>query len=439
MPVDPSLQRKVDSMSAEAEKLRAQHQATQSAQSDKLKNDLEMLKNKKEQMLDAEKKRRENLAAQKEETTFDATELVEAMLLGEKAATGGFDYEKQINDTLKAAGKADPDAGTAGSSADAPDAKFTHNGEEHNLEIKQNSKAMYGQIELKHDGKSWDISERSKKKYPETHKAIADSGFLKKINKQWDKPTGDYDEDLKMGNVYHDHPNADPIKAHYGKDRKTNYIQIGGGHGFYHTGNDAANLGSPELQGKTQFRARMKYRGTDKKTGQKKYGALIVMGLKDAEKSHHNLDNPTQKEWIEDIMNGHQLIETALNPKDPHGDYKAKKKTLQGLSMNKDVDQKAVQQRTLDLEKEYSKYKTNESALIESAFNDGFYAGETAAPLKVPFEKGTEQYNQFVDGYYRGNSSRVVRQTNEQAPVAPSVGVHRIAVTVSDPDPSYGY
>jgi hypothetical protein len=102
------------------------------------------------------------------------------------------------------------------------------------------------------------------------------------------------------------------------------------------------------------------------------------MGLKDAEKSHHNLDNPTQKEWIEDIMNGHQLS--------------------------------------------------------ESAFNDGFYAGETAAPLQIPFEKGTEEYNQFVDGYYRGNSSRVVRQTNEQAPVAPSVGVHRIAVTVSDPD-----
>lgn len=372
-------------MSTEAEKLRAQHLATQTAQSDKLKNDLEMLKNKKEQMLDADKKRKENLAAQKEELeVFDATELVECMLLGEKAATGGFDYEKKVNDTLKSMGKADKDSTTAGSSADAPDAKFNHNGKTHHLEIKQNSKAMFGQIELHHNGKEWDVSERSKKKYPETHKAIHDSGFLKKVNKQWDKPTGDYDEDLKKGNVYHDHPNADPIKAHYGKDRKTDYIQIGG-HGFYHTGKDAAKLGSPELEGKTQFRARMKYRGTDKKTGKKKYGALVVMSLKDAQKSHHDLDAPTQKEWIEDIMNGHQLVETALNPKDPHGDYKAKKKTLLDLSTNKHVDQKAVQQRTLDLEKEYDQY-------------------------------------------------RHVRTNESHAPEAPSIGVHRIGVTVSDPE-----
>jgi hypothetical protein len=382
MPADPSVQRKIDSLSTEAEKLRAQHQATQSAQSDKLKNDLEMLKNKKEQMLDADKKRRENHAAQSEEVeVYDATALVEAMLLGEKAATGGFDYEKQINDRLKKMGKADPDSGTAGSSADAPDAKFTHNGKEHNLEIKQNSKAMYGQIELKHDGKGWDISERSKKKYPETHKAIAASGFLKKINKQWAEPTGDYDEDLKMGNVYHDHPDAEPIKAHYGKDRKTDYIQIGGGHGFYHTGNDAAKLGSPELEGKTQFRARMKYRGTDKKTGKKKYGALIVMGLKDAEKSHHNLDEPTQKEWIEDIMYGHQLAESS------------------------------------------------------ECMKHGFEAGETGAPLNNPYEKDSKEYTEYQDGYYRGDAARRNRSAlSEQAPIAPAPGVHRIAVTVSDPD-----
>lgn len=49
--------------------------------------------------------------------------------------------------------------------------------------------------------------------------------------------------------------------------------------------------------------------------------------------------------------------ESALNPKDPHGDYKEKSKALHDLSMNKDVDQKAVTQRKLDLDKEYSKLK----------------------------------------------------------------------------------
>ena len=49
--------------------------------------------------------------------------------------------------------------------------------------------------------------------------------------------------------------------------------------------------------------------------------------------------------------------ETVLNPKDPHGDYIEKSKTLHKLSMNKGVDQKHVQQRKLDLNKEYEKYR----------------------------------------------------------------------------------
>ena len=49
--------------------------------------------------------------------------------------------------------------------------------------------------------------------------------------------------------------------------------------------------------------------------------------------------------------------ESVLNPANPHDDYKEKSKNLQDLSRNKDVDQKAVQQRRLDLDKEYSKHK----------------------------------------------------------------------------------
>lgn len=213
-----------------------------------------------------------------------------AKSLEEAVGQGGRDYEVKVNDKLKKHGKTEKDATTAGSSADAPDATFTHNGVKHKLEIKADHKAMFGQIELKHDKeKGWDLSAKSKAKYPATAEAIYATGMIKKINSQWKNPTGDYDEDLKMGNVYHNHPDAEPIKAHYGTDRGTDYIQIGGGHGFYHTGKDAAGLGSPELEGKTQLRARMKYRGTDK-TGKKKYGALIVMSLKDADKSHHDLD-----------------------------------------------------------------------------------------------------------------------------------------------------
>ena len=217
--------------------------------------------------------------------------------LFEAIGQGGRDYEDVINTRLKKYGKARPDATTAGSSADAPDASFLHRNKEHNLEIKADKGAMFGQMELHHNGKEWDASEKSKKKYPETYNAVKKSGFFKTLNSQWKKPSGNYEKDLKMGNVYHEHPNADPIKAHYGKDRKTNYIQIGGGHGFYHTGNDVAKLGSPELHGKTQIRARMKPRGYDAQ-GNRTYGALAVMSLKgDVQKSHHDLDkNPVNED-----------------------------------------------------------------------------------------------------------------------------------------------
>jgi hypothetical protein len=48
------------------------------------------------------------------------------------------------------------------------------------------------------------------------------------------------------------------------------------------------------------------------------------------------------------------IKESALNPADIHGDYTAKSKTLQDLSRDKNVDQQQVQQRKLDLEKEYA-------------------------------------------------------------------------------------
>lgn len=215
--------------------------------------------------------------------------------LEEKHATGGFNYENQVADKLKKHGKMDAESKTAGSSADAPDASFHHNGEHHNLEVKQNKNAMFGQIELHHHHeKGWHISERSKAKYPKTAEHIEKSGFLDKVNKQWKKPTGDYDKDLKMGNVYHHEEGTKGIRAHYGQDRKTNYIQIGG-HGLYHTHEDRAKLGTPELSGNTQLRARMKYRGTNKKTGKKQYGALVTMALKDPKKSHLDLDADPKK------------------------------------------------------------------------------------------------------------------------------------------------
>lgn len=210
----------------------------------------------------------------------------------EKFAEGGFNYENQVADKLKKHGIMDKSTKTAGSSGDAPDAHMNIGGKKHNLEVKQNKGAMFGQLELHHsEDKGWHVSPRAAAKYPATAGHPAVKEFLKHVNKKWGKPSGDYETDLKMGNVYHEHKDASPIAAHYHEDRKTPYVQIGGGHGLYHFSKDEGKIGTHQLSGHTQLRARMKYRGTDKKTGKKKYGSLMVMSLKgDVPKSKVNLD-----------------------------------------------------------------------------------------------------------------------------------------------------
>jgi hypothetical protein len=57
-------------------------------------------------------------------------------------------------------------------------------------------------------------------------------------------------------------------------------------------------------------------------------------------------------EFYADRIKKPGVTETALNPRDPKGDYEAKRQALHDLSLNKDVDQAAVQQRRLDLDRE---------------------------------------------------------------------------------------
>ena len=210
-----------------------------------------------------------------------------------KKAEGGFEYENQVNDRLKNAGIQSPQHKSAGSSADAPDGVMSINGQDHSLEIKQNKNSMMGQIELHHNGTNWEVSSNSKKRYPHTAQHV-ETHFLPVINHPetgWGAPSGDYETDKRMGNRYRTIEGTEPIRDHYGKDRKTPYIQIGKS-GLHHTTEDSANIGTPQLSGNTQFRGRFKYRSTDKKTGKKKFGALVVMSLRDhTEKSPIDLDN----------------------------------------------------------------------------------------------------------------------------------------------------
>ena len=106
-----------------------------------------------------------------------------------------------------------------------------------------------------------------------------------------DRPSGDYHKDKKEhGNIYHHVKGTHAIKDHYGKDRKTPYIQIGGS-GLHHTDKDHGKLGTKSLNGDTQYRMRVKYHGKNKKTGKVNYSHTVVLGLKNHKKSHVDLDH----------------------------------------------------------------------------------------------------------------------------------------------------
>ena len=348
---DQSLKRQVDALTLQASNLKAKKLQMQSAASDQVKAQVQTINDKKARMIDADKKQRISaINSARAESTYplDDNIIVEATT--------------SDNNTFK------------------------HNGKDHALKIKD-MKSSHGEFELHHDGSKWDLSNDSKKAYPHTSKAITATGFLNKVNKQWKTPSGNMSKDIQLGNVYHTHKDAEPINTHYGQDLKTNYIQVTGA-GFYHTGNDEAKLGSPELAGKTDFRASMNRR----KAKNGKYSASVVMALKDPKKSMHCLDAPL-KEYTTmlQVIESEEIwiSESSLNPKDPHKDYQEKSKVLQGLMLNKDVDQKHVGQRRLDLDKEYAKIKESKETKYWSK------TGKTAKHNETGEE--THEYAEYDD------------------------------------------
>ena len=85
------------------------------------------------------------------------------------------------------------------------------------------------------------------------------------------------------------------------------------------------------------------------------------------------------------------VSETALNPKDPKGDYAAKKKALDDLERGGETDRSAIQQRRLDLDKEAESKGVKEDTIFE--VGDAF-----GISFSEDFEIGTEIIDILEDG-----------------------------------------
>ena len=91
---------------------------------------------------------------------------------------------------------------------------------------------------------------------------------------------------------------------------------------------------------------------------------------KQIEKTTYNIGQSLKYGSAAKLKEELQLFETALNPADPHEDYKAKRKALQDIQMDhhtgKDPELTAeLARRKADLEKEYDKYRVHEETKEE--------------------------------------------------------------------------
>jgi hypothetical protein len=73
-----------------------------------------------------------------------------------------------------------------------------------------------------------------------------------------------------------------------------------------------------------------------------------------------------------EIKKKYRVAETVLNPKDPQGDYDAKRKVIHDLSLDPNVNQQAVQQRRLDLDREAKSKGLKEQGVAEGSFGSGY-------------------------------------------------------------------
>ena len=112
------------------------------------------------------------------------------------------------------------------------------------------------------------------------------------------------------------------------------------------------------------------------------------------------------------------VAETALNPRDPAGDYAAKRKALQDLGMNKAVDQQAVLQRRLDLDREAKAKGVAEAGMPQSVVkNKQRYAAMSDSDFaKAHKDKSDDELKAMAwrHGYGKGSSHYVNKRNKGQ-------------------------
>ena len=185
--------------------------------------------------------------------------------MGKKGDNLGHMYEKKIVKILQNKGMMSNEIAGAGSGPGV-DALFTHKGKEYSIEIKNLPVAEFGQKRLipKLDNNQWKWNWA---KDVEITRYYTRVGVLEHLNKKKIIPNKHRKPDSKLtiNDIKKDQRSMaeskfripDTTIAMFYED-KADYVQIGGGYGFYHTKNDKAKLGTEKISAECKLRFRLK-------------------------------------------------------------------------------------------------------------------------------------------------------------------------------------
>lgn len=219
----------------------------------------------------------------------------------------GLLYENDLNASLKKSGLEKSTFQGAGSDSNAPDAEITFKGKDYKVEVKLDPYVDFGQGSFDYDLKKdkWTLGGANTESAEQMREFLTSIGVLKFAQRVWGPkgaprkftvPTNQYKpEDVKFDyanfkDAFIDVP-SDAV-ANYYNTKKTYYIQIGGGFGFYYMGSDPAKLDIPEFNLKLKVRIRIK-RGGSNPIYNYRFTTAIQAVKGSLKKSSANLDDPT--------------------------------------------------------------------------------------------------------------------------------------------------
>ena len=218
-----------------------------------------------------------------------------------KGDNKGHKYEKKIVKILQDRGLMSSEISGAGSGP-GTDAFFIHKGKKYSIEVKNLPAAEFGQKRLipKLENKKWKWTWAKDEEITRYYTKIGVLDYLnnkKIIPNKHRKP----DNEITLEDVREDQHNMaesnfpipDTTIAMFYQE-KADYVQIGGGYGFFHTKNDKAKLGTEKISANCILRFRLKRH--DRIPLYKVSFFAVIRSKNLSKKSNYNLeDTDTQK------------------------------------------------------------------------------------------------------------------------------------------------